>query len=149
MSGFEVPGVIFGVLPFRKAIPHAPYDEKLCDFYTSFYWEASELKSHITTLFQHLPNLSEEKRAEILRQEGSSDWNKDPEVARSFSELLVSIDDQHDFDVIMKKVLNLLDKLIDDNSLKMTKADMGQTAMFLKLQKLQHDIDSGETKSRL
>jgi hypothetical protein len=137
MSGFEVVGVIFGVLPFlieagkqysesplRKAIPHTPYDEELCGFYTSFYWEASELKSHITTLFQNLPNLPEEKKAEILQKEGPSDWNKDPQVARSFSELLISIDDQHHFDIVMKKVLKLLDKLIDDESLKMTRADM-------------------------
>jgi len=45
-------------------------------------------------------------------------------VARSFSELLISTDDQHDFEIVMKKVLKLLDKLIDDESLKMTKADM-------------------------
>ena len=138
MSGFEIVGVIFGVLPLlievgktyskspvHKAISRKPYDEKLADFYQTFWWELSELKIHISTLVESIPGISEEKRGDLLdTSRASTEWHDGSAAAMAFDGLLASIDQDRNVEVVMKKVLKLLDKLIKDETLDIKAADV-------------------------
>lgn len=129
MSGFEVAGVVLAVLPLfaaagkaqvttlHKATSRATRDEKLEDFYREFWWETFELGKLLEQVVQNLPGLSERRKQELL---GSSDdaaiWAA-ADVSTALNSFFASLDDHQAFQKVMEKVLDLLSRLVKDETI--------------------------------
>lgn len=129
MSGFEIAGVVLAVLPLfaqagkahiatlHKAASRATRDDKLEEFYREFWWETFELGKLLEQVVQGLPAVSEGRKQELL---GSTDdettWAA-PDIAAALNEFFASSDDHLAFQKVMEKVLDLLSRLIKDETI--------------------------------
>jgi len=135
MSGFEIVGVVFAVLPLftkagelyaqsplHKAVLTAPRDEKLADFYTYFWWEIYELESHLDTLIDKLPGLSEDRKCRIKENKNLDELNKDSDVLQAMLDFFPERE-YLAFQTVMSKVLKLLAQLIKDDTVHISKSE--------------------------
>jgi len=135
MSGFEVVGVVFAVLPIftkaaklyaeaplHKAISSAPRNEKLSDFYMYFWWEIYELDAHLNTLIDMLPNLSEERKRWIKQKRDWDELGRDSDILDAMAEFFPERE-YLAFQNVMSKVLKLLAQLIKDDTLHISKSE--------------------------
>jgi hypothetical protein len=135
MSGFEVVGIVFAVLPiftkaaklyaeapFHKAIFSAPRNEKLSDFYMYFWWEIYELDAHLNTLIDTLPSLSEERKRRIKQKRDLDELSKDSDVLEAMADFFPERE-YLAFQNVMSKVLSLMAQLIKDDTLHISKSE--------------------------
>jgi len=140
MSGFEVVGVVFAVLPLfaeagklyaqgpmHKAFSPAQRDEKLASFYMYFWWEVFELQNHLQTLIDKLPHLSEETKCRMVSTRDADSWDKDSEIAQALADFFPERECQA-FRTIMDKVLKLLSHLVKDDSLHISTSERVTTS---------------------
>lgn len=135
MSGFEVAGVVLAILPFfieagksyvdtfRKAVTRSARDEGLLDFYEDLYIEMYELRKHIETLVLELPGLSDERKQEVVDSRELDGWDQAGDVATALEDFLPSPDDYAAFHMVMEKVLDLLARLVKDETVHLSRSD--------------------------
>jgi len=135
MSGFEIVGVVFAVLPLftqagklyaqnplHKAVSSAPRDEKLSDFYMYFWWEIYELEAHLNTIIDTLPGLSEDRKRQIKKNKDLDELNKESDVLQAMLDFFPERE-YVAFQAVMAKVLKLLAQLIKDDTLHISKVE--------------------------
>jgi hypothetical protein len=136
MSGFEIAGIVFAFLPLfieagkaysdsavHKAVSRSASDEKLHDFYEQFWWGAYELWKQIEKIVHDLPGLSEIRKGEILNAEEVESWCKAADVTQALNDYFASQDDYLAFQKAMGKVLDLLSRLVDDKTVRISRAE--------------------------
>ena len=131
MSGIEVIGLVLGVLPLfievgkaysrgfesiRKVSSSRERDEKLMDFYGEFYWEIVQLHRQIEGIVEHLPHLSDKRKAELSMDMRFQDWQPEADVAGALLDFFGSKEDLETFLVVISKIAQLLSQLIKDTS---------------------------------
>lgn len=135
MSGFEIAGIVLAVLPLfieaakeysetaHKATSRSASDEKLQEFYEQFWWETFELRKQIEKIVHDLPGLSEDRKTNILKADDVEHWSKAADVAQALSDYFVSQDDYMVFQTVMGKVLDLLSRVVEDNTVRISRAE--------------------------
>ncbi|KAK3384602.1 hypothetical protein B0T24DRAFT_93051 [Lasiosphaeria ovina] len=162
MSGFEVVGVVFAVLPlfskasklyaqnaaaFHQAIYPKKRDEKLAEFYDTFWWDVYILRSQLEQVVSNLPRLSEERKQEIKASRSLDNWDKAADVGQALKDFFLSGNDYLAFQKVMSKVLSMLARLVKDDSVHISMLDTDLPNIFKKLKKFQEDRDAGSTLS--
>ncbi|KAH8883247.1 hypothetical protein GQ53DRAFT_699835 [Thozetella sp. PMI_491] len=156
MSGFEVAGIVLAVIPLfveagkwsssatsllKNAATSSTRDRKLQEFYDEFYWETYEMEKQIELIVSSLPNVSEERKAQILNdrevQSCVQNWNNDSDVAKGLREFFTSDNDLQLFLQTMEKTLTLFYQLLQDETVKISKADLDFSKMSEKMRNLQ------------
>lgn len=137
MSGFEVAGIVLAVLPFfietykaygdqttalQKAVTPFARDKGLQEFYEEFYWDTYELRKKIERVVLMLPDLSDERKQEIIQSRDLDNWDQAQDVAAALQGFL-SADDYEAFQMVMDKVLELLARLIKDETVHISKSE--------------------------
>ncbi|RPA81006.1 hypothetical protein BJ508DRAFT_118123 [Ascobolus immersus RN42] len=127
MSGFEIAGVILGVLPFvaanvkteidtsRNARSIKKTDNSLKNFYDEFRWEAYYLKMTLEVIFLGLPNVPPEIKEDILSGK-IVDWYEDQNVVGALESILGSAMNSDEFKRVTRKVFELFVKLIGEKT---------------------------------
>jgi hypothetical protein len=138
MSGFEVAGIVFGVLPlfieigkaysqhpaaFHKAASRSLRDDKLQAFYCEFWWETFELRQHIEMIVTELPGLTRGRKQEVIDSRDLESWDKSLDIAQALKDYFASWDDCITFQNVMGKVLELLARLIKDETVHLSRLD--------------------------
>lgn len=138
MSGFEVAGIVFGVLPlfieigkaysqhpaaFHKAASRNLRDDKLQAFYCEFWWETYELRQHIEMIVTELPGLTRSKKQEVINSRDLDNWDKSLDIAQALKDYFASWDDYLTFQSVMTKILELLARLVRDETVHLSKSD--------------------------
>ncbi|KAH7142859.1 hypothetical protein B0J13DRAFT_503233 [Dactylonectria estremocensis] len=159
MSGFEIAGIVLAVLPLfieaakeysetaHKATSRSASDEKLQEFYEQFWWETFELRKQIEKIVHDLPGLSEDRKTNILKADDVEHWSKAADVAQALSDYFVSQDDYMVFQTVMGKVLDLLSRVVEDNTVRISRAEKNHGKMYQALEKFQKDRLAGITHS--
>lgn len=137
MSGFEVAGIVLAVLPFfietykayghqttalQKAVTPTARNKDLQDFYEEFYWDTYELRKNIEKIVLMLPTLSDERKDEVIQSRDLDNWDQAQDVAAALQGFLSS-DDYDAFQMVMGKVLELLARLIKDETVHISKSE--------------------------
>jgi hypothetical protein len=135
MSGIEVIGLVLGVLPLfievgkayskgvesiRKVSSSRERDEKLMDFYGEFYWEIVQLHRQIQGIIEHLPHISDKRKAELSMDMRLEDWRPEADVAGALLDFFGSKEDLDAFLVVIGKIAQLLSQLIKDTTVKIS-----------------------------
>ena len=138
MSGFEVVGVVFAVLPLfieagkayvhhgsalHKAVKPSIRDDKLVDFYESFWWETFELRKQIEKVVTDLPQLSEERKNQIISSRDIDGWDKSKDVGQALREFFATEDDYLAFQKVMSKILDMLARLVKDDTVHISRSE--------------------------
>lgn len=133
MTGFEIAGVVLGVLPLlmsggeklkgqfdsaMKAHSVAKTDDSIRRFYDEFIWEIYEMKNSLETIIGHLPNVPPHDKERIFMGV-YNDWYKDPIISDSLATLLGSEDNFYHFERAVTEILALFCKLIGERSAKL------------------------------
>ncbi|KAF6514185.1 hypothetical protein HZS61_006441 [Fusarium oxysporum f. sp. conglutinans] len=160
MSGFEIAGIVFAVLPLfieagraysdspvHKAVSRSASDEKLQDFYEQFWWGTYELRMQIEKIVRDLPGLSEIRKGEILNAEDVESWCKAADVTQALSDYFASQDDYLAFQKTMGKVLDLFSRLVNDKTVRISSAEKNHAKMYQAMEKFQKDHLAGSTSS--
>ncbi|KAK4223659.1 hypothetical protein QBC38DRAFT_516510 [Podospora fimiseda] len=140
MSGFEVVGIVFGVLPLfieagkhsattasrpRWAIGSAKSQQKLKDFYDEFYCETYEINKQIETIIHSLPKISKEYRGRILKnrevQTCLDSWHEISDIAKGLKDLFGNEADLYYFRTILEKVLGLFCRILEDETVNLSR----------------------------
>ena len=139
MSGFEVVGVVFALLPifseagklyaqnaaaFRHANSPGKRDEKLAEFYDTFWWDVFLLRRQMERVVSNLSHLSEERKREIIASRSLDNWDKATDVDQALQDFFLSTNDYLAFQKVMSKVLSLFDRLVKDDSVHISKLDV-------------------------
>ncbi len=74
-------------------------------------------------LADSLPNLTEERKAQIIESRDLDNWDKATDVAESLEAFFSSDDDYLAFQKVMSKVLDLLARLVKDDTVHISKSD--------------------------
>ncbi|KAH6995388.1 hypothetical protein EDB80DRAFT_161715 [Ilyonectria destructans] len=160
MSGFEIAGIVFAVLPLfievgkaysgsalHKAASRPLHDEKLQEFYDQFWWETVQLRKQIENIVHELPGLSEERKWEILNGEDVESWSQAADVDQAISSFFACQEDYLTFQKVMERALSLLSRLVEDKTVRISKADKNRVKMYQTLEKFQKDRLLGNTMS--
>ncbi|KAF4457914.1 putative intracellular serine protease protein [Fusarium austroafricanum] len=162
MSGFEIVGVVFGVLPFfieagkaysdnvtslRKATSRGLRDKELEEFYREFYWETFQLKKSIEKIVCGLPGLSEDRKQEIIESQDVESWSRATDVEKALKEFFACEGDHQAFEKVMEKVLSLLARLVEDKTVRVSKAERSNIEMYRKLETFQKESSEQKTES--
>ena len=138
MSGFEVVGVVFAVLPvfsegvklyaqnataLHQAISTKKRDDKLVEFYETVWWDVFTLRKQMERVISNLPQLSEERKREIMDSRSLENWDKATDVDQALKAFFLSENDHLAFRTVMTKVLSLLARLVKDDSVHISKLD--------------------------
>ena len=139
MSGFEVVGVVFALLPifseagklyahtapaFRQAMSPEKRDEKLAEFYDAFWWDVFMLRRHMERVVSNLPHLSEETKQAIMASRSLDNWDRATDVDQALRDFFLSPNDYLAFQKVMSKVLSLFDRLVKDDSAHISMQDL-------------------------
>lgn len=106
----------------QKAATRSARDEGLQEFYEELYFETYELRKHIENLVLELPGLSDERKQEVVDSRDLDDWDQAGDVAAALEDFL-SPDDHAAFHMVMEKVLDLLARLVKDETVHLSKSD--------------------------
>ncbi|KAH6887610.1 hypothetical protein B0T10DRAFT_73730 [Thelonectria olida] len=162
MSGFEIAGIVFAVLPLfievgkaysdgasalHKAASRPLRDEKLEAFYEQFWWETFELRKQIEKVVDELPGLSEKRKGEILKGDDVECWSRADDVDEALKSFFASPSDYLAFQKVMEKVLSLLSRLVEDKTVRISKAEKNHAKMYQTLEKFQKDRLLGDALS--
>ena len=154
MSGFEVVGVVFALLPIffeagklysqsavaaRQATSPEKRDEKLAEFYDTFWWDVFILRRQMERVVSNLPHLSEERKQAIIASRSLDNWDGATDVGQALRDFFLSPNDYLAFQKVMSKVLSLFDRLVKDDSAHISMLDMVSWAFSHK--KLDHLAD--------
>ncbi|EAQ90240.1 hypothetical protein CHGG_02175 [Chaetomium globosum CBS 148.51] len=152
MSGFEIAGIVLAVLPLfveagkfsastasllKNAAGRSTRDRKLTEFYDEFYWETYEMHKQMEQIVSSLPDLSEERRMQILNdrevQSCVDGWAAGSDLAQALHAFFASDNDVAVFLETMDKVLRLFYQLIEDETVKISKSDIDFERMSEKM----------------
>ncbi|KLU82101.1 hypothetical protein MAPG_01178 [Magnaporthiopsis poae ATCC 64411] len=155
MSGFEVAGIVLAVLPLfieatkyaanaRGAISPRTRDEKLLEFYETFWWETYELQKQVERVVMGLPEISEARKREVVENREIEKFGQEKDLEEALRSFLVSDADYAAFQKVMSKVLELLARLVKDETVHLSQSDHhDQGKMLLKLKNYQDGRRSG------
>lgn len=135
MSGLEIVGVVFGVLPLLSSVTK-PAAGGIKDYFRGLYpsqwrketqnflkelsWETHQLQLTLQKLFQALPDISEDLRARIVEDRTGS-WANDAQIQDGllfvFNKSKLEV-----FLITMNEVLTLLSQIVDDGSTRLSKS---------------------------
>jgi len=139
MSGIEIAGLLLAVLPFfieggklsarylgaaRKAKSRGAGDEALLEFYQKFWWNTLDLKETLHELVEYLPGLSNQRKTELVENWEPENWCKSQDVERALQDFLGSSAAVEEFFEVNAHVLELFSRLIKDETLKISKAEL-------------------------
>lgn len=131
MSGVECTGLVLAVLPLvievaksykngvdsiRDVLSPSRRDESLEDFYQELWMEMYLLDRQLRDTVDALPNLTEDRKASLLKAENLKQWTLESDVASALQEHFNSETDLQAFMVIMGKIVELLAQLIKDET---------------------------------
>ncbi|RPA81004.1 hypothetical protein BJ508DRAFT_118097 [Ascobolus immersus RN42] len=140
MSGFEIAGVVIGVLPLlldagKASSRHFQYvkqarnatkaDAVLYEFYLEVFYEMFMLKKTLESVFSRLPGVSTEKKNRIVACE-YDEWCRDPEVVRSLQTVFKQ-DDLDTFIMAMERLLEIFFRLVEEKTSKLSKDEKVRT----------------------
>lgn len=106
----------------QKAVTPSARDKGLQEFYEEFYWDTYELRKKVEKVVLMLPNLSDERKQEIIQSRDLDNWDQAQDVAEALQGFL-SVDDYEAFQMVMSKVLGLLARLIKDETVHISKSE--------------------------
>lgn len=140
MSGFEIVGLLLGVLPVciqvmknEEGPLHSLWDatsknkteEAMRLFYEEFHHHTFMLKEHLESIVRNLP-LDQNLRDKLLRTMESSDdadlWLAEPKIREAFINLFGE-SKFHYIVEILKKVLHLFGRVLHDKTHRLSKDD--------------------------
>lgn len=132
-------GIVLAVLPLfietykgygdqtsalRKAVTPSARDVPVAlqEFYEEFYWATYELRKNIEKVVLMLPSLSDERKHEIIQSKDLDNWDQTQDVAAALQGFL-STNDYDAFQMVMGKVLELIARLIKDETVHISKTE--------------------------
>ncbi len=139
MSGWEIAGIVLATLPLfveatksyargadtiRKVSSHRQRDQKLADFYYTFWWELLQLDRQLRTIVHSLPSLSTTRKAELFVEMRSDLWKPGAEVSHAFLDCFGSEDEVNSFLLVVGKVAQLLCQLVKDPTIHISPRDL-------------------------
>ncbi|KAK7415018.1 hypothetical protein QQZ08_012458 [Neonectria magnoliae] len=113
----------------HEAASRSASDEKLQEFYEKFSWETFELKRQIEKIIRDLLGLPEGRKTEILKTEDVKHWNKAADVAEALTDYFVSQDDYLVFRKVMEKVLDLLSRVVEDKTVRISRDEKNRVEL--------------------
>ena len=129
LTGVEVAGLLMAVLPLfiaaakpyqegldtiKTALHSKIVDEKLQDFYRELEYEVTLLKFTLENLIEGLPIATEEEKDSFIENFNVNLLNKEI-LNLAFNERLGRASET--FESYLRKILRLLDKVVDDDTL--------------------------------
>jgi hypothetical protein len=137
MSGIEIAGLVLGAIPLfvefgkatatnvdaaKKAIHPASRDDRLREFYISFYTETVLLHQQIVQIVDSLPLLSVDRKAEIKQGRQVDSWTDATDVSQALNAFF-GPEDLSAFFVLMRRLLELFARLVKDKRVHLALTD--------------------------
>ncbi|RPA86022.1 hypothetical protein BJ508DRAFT_302404 [Ascobolus immersus RN42] len=168
MSGFEIVGLVFGVLPVcielisnehgpikmaRNAFSLAKHGEALGEFYGEFHYQLTILDMSMKRLAEALALPEELQQAlDLSMMKPGNDpytWAHDPRFNTALQSLFSGTVDWKVVEGILRKVLGLFATVLEDESVRLSKAHLNQIKMFETIKELQHLNKLGKHKDSI
>jgi len=128
MSGMEVAGLALAILPLvieaakayahgaesiRQVISKEHRDNRLQEFYEEFWWQTSFINRTLRNLVSSLPLLCDDCKATLLKDFALEEWETNAVVEAALLNHFGSEKELDDFILVMKKILTLMNSMID------------------------------------
>lgn len=112
-----------GVDTITKVVSRTLRDKRLLEFYKDFWWELFVLNVNVRKVVNSLPDLSDERKADIEIEGGISDWHNSSDIVRAVREYFGTEERYNAFLVVMDQIVQLLSQLVKDSTIQISKRE--------------------------
>lgn len=139
MSGFEIVGVVTGVIPIclevwdrakgpagtlRSAVSEAKHTKALDEFYEELLIQTYQLKACLNRIANNLGGISESERQQLLQSINQGEevdvWSSDRRIQRALVDFFGGKTEMKIVLILLRKVLRLFATLVEDESVKLS-----------------------------